>query len=152
DDDLEIVMLVTAIRLDAAEVPFRVAQVAVKRTAEHRPRAAIIERHRLGQVADLRRPLDEDVVPRQERVGFLDAWLEVVEELLAAVDPAIRKIIMHAADGDVAVSQAGATDLLEQIEDHLALPERVQEGAECPQVEAVRSHRDQVAGNAVELG
>ena len=52
-----------------------------------------------------------------------------IEELLALLQPARRQIGRHAADGDVAVGEPGAADLLEQVEDLLALAEGVHERA-----------------------
>ena len=56
----------------------------------------------------------------------------------------------RAADGEVAVGQPGAADFLEQVENHLAFAEGVQERAERAEVEAVGAHADQVAGDAVQ--
>ncbi len=68
---------------------------------------------RLGQNADVGGAFDENVVVGQERVILRDARLEVVQEFRAVVDPAVGQIVVNAADGDVAVGQAGAANFLE---------------------------------------
>ena len=60
---------------------------------------------------------------------FVDHRLELVEKRLALLQPAGRQIGRHAADGDVAVRQPGAADLLEQVEDLFALAEGPHERA-----------------------
>ena len=67
-------------------------------------------------------------------------------------EPAGRQIGRHAADGDVAVGQPGAADLLEQVEDLLPLAEGPHERREAAQVEPVAAGRHQVAGDAAQLG
>src|SRR5580765_6871153 len=93
DDRLEIVLLVAAVRLDLAQVPVGVACGAVEGAAKHGAATAVFERHLLGQNADAGRALDEDVVTRQERMVLLDARLQVIEELAAAVYPAFGQVI-----------------------------------------------------------
>ena len=62
------------------------------------------------------------------------------------------QVVRRAAHREVAVGQPGSAGLLEQIENDLPLAEGVQERAERPQVEAVRPHPDQVAGDAAHFG
>ena len=57
----------------------------------------------------------------------------------------------RAARCQVAVRQTSATRLLEQVEDNLALAKRIQKRAECAQVEPIRAHTDEVAGNPTEF-
>ena len=63
-----------------------------------------------------------------------------------------RQVGRRAADGEVAVGQPRAARFFEQVENPLALAEGVQKRAERAQVEAVRAHAHQVAGDAVHLG
>src|SRR5579864_7979313 len=92
------------------------------------------------------------MVAREQRVIFLDAWFQVIEELLAAANPALGKIVVNAAHGDVTVSQARPAYFLKEIENHLPFPKGIEEGAECAQVQAIGAHADKVAGDAVEFG
>ena len=91
-DRLEVVGLVAAVRLDLAQVPVR---VALRRGRASRAASARCSRSSRASSFDrmpmLGRALDEDVVARQQRVILLDARLEVVEELLAALDPALGR-------------------------------------------------------------
>jgi hypothetical protein len=75
-----------------------------------------------------------------------------VEELLALLEPALRQVVRGAADREVAVREPRAAGHFEQVEDLFALAEGVEKRAERPQIEAVRAHADQVAGDAVHLG
>ena len=95
---------------------------------------------------------DEDRVGRQQRVVFGDDRHELVEKFFALLQPALRQIGRRAADGDIAVRQPRAADLLEQVENLFPLAEGVQERAERAQVEPVGAHADQVAGDAAHLG
>src|SRR5262249_15446375 len=127
-----------AVRLDLSQVPFRIALGAIERAAQHGARAAVRQGQLLRQEADVRGSLYENVVDRQQGMILGDARLEVVEELLAVVHPAFGQVVVGAADRDVAVGEPGAADGLEQVEDHLALAERIEEGAEGAEIEPVR--------------
>ena len=52
---------------------------------------------------------------------------------------------------EIAVGEPRAADFFEQIENPFPLAEGVQERAERAEVEAVRAHADQVAGDAAHL-
>ena len=71
--------------------------------------------------------------------------------MLALLHPAGRQIGRRAADRDIAVRQPRAANFFEQVENLLAFAEGIQEGTECSQVQAIRPHAHQVAGNAVQL-
>src|SRR5262249_56907713 len=100
---------------------------------------------------NVRRALDEDMIAREQCMVFVDARREILQEFLALVHPARGQIVVGAANGYVAVSQPRAANFLEQVEDHLALPESVQAWAERAQVKSVRSHADEMAGNTVQF-
>ena len=119
--------------------------------AEHRPRAAVIDRHVAGEHADAGGPLHEDRVGGEQRVVFLDDRRKLVEEGLALRQPAGGQVGGEAADRDVAVGEAGAAGLLEEVEDLLPLAERVEEGTEAAEIEAVGPHPHEVAGDPAEL-
>ena len=82
---------------------------------------------------------------------FLDDRLELLEECLALVEPARGQIGRETAHGDVAVGEAGAARLLEQVEDLFPFAKRVEERAERAEVEAVGAHAHEMAGNPAEL-
>ena len=107
------------------------------------------QRQFFRQDADVGGALHEDMVRRQQGVVLVDARPQVVEELLAALHPAFGQVVVDPANGDVAVSQAGAADLLKQVENHLALAEGIQEWAERAEVKSVGAHADEVAGDAI---
>jgi hypothetical protein len=122
------------------------------RAAQHRTGQAEVERHLLRDHADVRRALHEDLVHHEEVDVFLPLLLEHVAEAAHFLEPAGGRVVEHAADPDVAVREPRAADLLEQRHHPLALAERVEEGRERADVEAVRAERDQVAADPVQLG
>ena len=70
---------------------------------------------------------------------------------MTLIDPAVGQIVVDAADGDIAVGQAGAANFLEEIENHLPFAEGVEERAERAEIEAIGPHGDEMAGDAVKL-
>ncbi len=143
--DIELEIIVNEIGLDAAEVPGDSA------AAEHGTGDAVVQSHFFGQHADARGTFDEDVIEAEEVVVLGDFGFKVVEEFTAFVDPLRGEIVGEAADGGVAVSEAGAASCFKEIEDKFALAERVKEGCEGTQIETIGAHADEVRRNAVEF-
>ena len=149
--NVEVVVLVPAVRLGLAQVPRGVALRAVQASTQHRPGAAVIDGHRLAQHADAGGALHEDLVLRQQGVVLGYARLEVVEELLAALQPTGWHIVVGTADGQEAVRQPCAADRFEEIENLFPFAEGIEERAEAAEIQAVGTHAHEVRGDAVEF-
>ena len=128
-----------------ADVPLDAARTQV---GTHQ---VVLESILLRDHRDVGQSLDEDLVVRQEPVVFVDNGLEVVEE---RNDPAAGlrlDVVADAADPEVVVGEAGAADLLHEVVDAFPLPERVQKGSDGADILPEGAHRDEVAGDAIEL-
>ena len=81
-----------------------------------------------------------------------DDRLELVEERLAFLQPAGRKVGGCAANREIAVGQPSAAGLFKEVEDFFPLAKGVEKGAETTQIEPVGAHADEVTGDAPHLG
>src|SRR5207302_4213074 len=77
---------------------------------------------------------------------------EVLEEGPALLDPSLRQVGVHPADPEVDVVEPAAGDLLEEVQDHLALAETPEEHGGRPEVDRPGAQPDEMAGDPVQLG
>ena len=108
----------------------------------------------LGHDALAHAALQEDGVVVDERLVLGAPGRHLGHELAALLDPAVGQVVAHAAEAEVVEHHARAADRLEQVEDLLAVAERVEDQgrAQGREVGGERADADLVAGDAVELG
>jgi hypothetical protein len=75
--------------------------------------------------ADIARPIDENAVPRQELIDFVELRNEAVEELGELREKAVRQVADLAADPRVGSREACSANVLAQVIYFLALGVRV---------------------------
>ena len=93
----------------------------------------------------------EDLVPAQERVMLLEIDLEAVEELQYLLVYTDRQVCEHPAWADVVEHHASAADSLEDVEQLLAVADRVEELTHRARVQAERPVPHQVACDTGDL-
>ena len=145
DRDLEVEVLVGAVRRGLAQVP-RVAG-----GAQQRPGHAVGEQRLLVERRDVAQPLQHDLVLHQDREELVDALGHDLRERADLLLPADRDVLEDAADLEVARVHALARGHLEQVEDLLAVAEAVPEHRDRAEVERGRAEPDQVRHDPVEL-
>ena len=89
-----------------------------------------------------------------QRLVLVDELRQAFHEVAALLDPAVGQVVAQPAEAEVVEHHARAADLLEEVEDVLAVAEHVEDhgGAERRQVGGEGADGDLVAGDAVELG
>jgi len=90
-------------------------------------------------------------VVRQQLLVLIHLRVHDVAELEHLLVPARRQILREPADAHRVVREAGAAELLEEIQNQLALAERVQEHRHRADVHRVRAHPEAVARDALQL-
>ena len=101
--------------------------------------------------ADALGPFQPDAVVRQQLFVLDDLRVHDLAELEDLLVPARRHLQRQPADAHRVVGQARAAELLEQIENQLALAERVEEHRHRADVHRVRAEPQAVAGNPLQL-
>jgi hypothetical protein len=101
--------------------------------------------------------LVEDFVLERDRLVLVDAGADDRHRLFGAAGPALGQVVTVTAQGVGVVVKARAGHFLEQVEDHLALAEAVQEegrsaAQRTAEVEAEGAQPEQVRGDALHLG
>ena len=116
-------------------------------------RAAQAERHRFlaEDDADAFGPLEPDPVVRQQLLVLGHLRVHDVAELEHLLVPARRQILRQPADPHRVVGEARAAELLEQIENQLALAERVEEHRHRADVHRVRADPEAMARDPLQL-
>jgi hypothetical protein len=143
--DLEVVVLVAAVRLGLAQV------VRQPGGAQHRARDA--ECHAAGQVeiADVDHAGLEGGVSGGELVVLLEVLAELLDRLAYGVHGARGQVLGEAAGADEGVVHAQAGDQLVQIENQLTIAEAVDHHGGGAELHAAGGDGDQVRGEPVEL-
>ena len=95
--------------------------------------------------------LEPDLVARQQRLVVVDRLRHPLAELARLGIEAARDVLGEPADLEVARVHAVAGDELEQVEDQLALAERVPEHRDRAELERRRAEPDEVRVDAVQL-
>ena len=146
DRDVPVEAVVDAVRLVLAQVELHAGR------PQHRAGHAEVDRLFRAQPADVARARDENLVVRQQPVHVVGADQRLLAHPLRALLEVARHVPGDAARPEVGVHQPVAGDLLEQVEDVLALPEGVDErGTEDAQVGPEGAQEHEVAGNPVQL-
>src|SRR5207248_757965 len=122
-------VLVRGVRHLLAQVPLHAA--GAQRGTGH----AVLQRLLAGDHADADRALPPNRVLRQQPLVLVDAPGHLRDELAHAVDPAVGRLLLDAADADVAGHHARARGPLEEVEDLLTLAEAVEEHRHGTQLE-----------------
>ncbi len=117
------------------------------------PGDAVVDHVLLGDDALAHAALQEDGVVVDEGLVLVDELGHPLHEVAALLDPAVRQVVAHAAEAEVVEHHARARELLQEVEDVLAVAEHVEDhgGAERRQVGGEGAHRHLVAGDAHEL-
>ena len=146
DRHVELELAVRRVRLVLAAV-LRHAGAAQRRTGQ-------TDRDRLEarDHADALRPLEPDAVVRQQLLVLADLLLHESAELADLLVPAGRDVERKSADAHRVVGQPRAAVLLEEVEDQLALAERVEEHGHRADVHRVRPEPEAMAGDPLQLG
>src|SRR5262249_49333544 len=117
----EVEVLVGGVRLAAAQV------VGDARATDERAAYAEVQRQLARDHADTLRAQEEERVVFEHRLVLADAPLDEVHRLAAALGPAGRYVVTHAAYLVEAVEQPGAGERLEEVQHELALADGVEE-------------------------
>ena len=141
----EVDLVVGEVRLDLAHVPVDA------RRAQHRPGLAERDRVVGRQQPEPLGALEPDLVARQERLVVVDRLRHPVAELARLGVEAARDVLGEAADLEVARVHAVARDELEEVEDLLALAERVPEHRDRAELERRGAEPDEMRVDAVQL-
>jgi hypothetical protein len=144
--DLKLEVLVGEIRLVLAEVAGDAAG------PRHRAGGPAVGRLLLREHADALRAVDEDAVAGQQPLHVVEGLGEGRHEAADLLDHQGREVLRRAADTGVAVGESGSAERLEDVVDHLALIERVEEEGEGTGVEPDRPVAQEVVTDARELG
>ena len=145
DGDVEVHLVVGGVRLVLPDVP-RHAGPAQRRTAHPKRR-----RLRPADDAHALRPLEPDAIVRQQRLVLVELAVHDLAELEDLLVPAGRDVQRQPADAHRVVREARAAELLEQIQDQLALAERVEEHRHRADVHRVRADPETVTRDALQL-
>ncbi len=129
-----------------AHVPFDAAGAQVG------PDQVVVDRLLGAYRGDVGQALDADLVVGEERVVFLENWIEMIEVGDRLLAPARRQVPRHAADTHVVEGQPGAAQFLDQVVDHFALAQRVQKGRHRSDVHPHQADREQMRRDTVEFG
>src|SRR5439155_14988711 len=122
------------------------------RATQHRTRQAIRLRQLRRDRTHADGPLEEDLVLVEDRdVVVLDVLGVTIEEARELSDPARREVIEHAARPVVVEVHARAAELLEHVEDLLAIAEAPEDGRRRADVESVRTEPHEVRGATAHL-
>ena len=102
DGNLEVVLLVAAVRSLPADVPLD------SRASEVRPAEGVGHGEIRGNDPDGRGAIGEDLVEAQKVVELVDDRRELRKKLSRLVRPAVREIVGHSPDPVVVVEKPGA--------------------------------------------
>ncbi len=143
--DLEVVRLVAQIRELLSDV--------VRHTdrARHGSDQAVLNVIVLRDDADAARPLQPDLVLRQQPFVLVDLGRELVQERRDRLVEPGRQILTQAADADVAREHPKAGDHFVDVQDLLAVAEAVHQHRHGANFERVRPQAHQVAGDPLQL-
>src|SRR6266487_476281 len=95
--------------------------------AEHWAGDASVDRQVGGQLADLLRAGDDNLIRKDERLEFIQKSWECVDNLLCALHPIRSRIDSASAETHVITHHARTGKRLEKIENLLSLAERIHE-------------------------
>src|SRR6266480_5395320 len=96
--------------------------------AEHWAGDASVHRQIGGQLADLLRAGDDNLIRKDERLEFIQKSWERIDNLLCGLHPIRSRIDSASAEAHVITHHARTGKRLEKIENLLALTERIHEG------------------------
>src|SRR5690625_4185885 len=105
-----------------------------------------------GQYANTLGAIHKDLVAHEGGVVLLDHGREVFQELPYGRFEIVGDVPVEATDPEVAVVHAHAGDHLEDLEDLLALPVRVEVRRQSADVEQAGTEEEQVTGDPVQFG
>ncbi len=143
--NVELHLVVRRVRFVLAHVA-RHARSSQRRTAQ-----AEIDRLGRREDADALRPFQPDPVVREQAFVLIELAVHDVAELEDLLVPAGRNVERQAADAHRVVGEPRAAELLEEIENQLALAERVEEHRHRADVHRVRAEPQAVAGDPLQL-
>ncbi len=142
---VELELGIHRIRDVLADVPLDSARTQI------RPDQVVVDGFLRRDHSDVRQPLDINFVPRDQRVVFLENWIEMIEVRERLLAPSGRQVPRHAADSHVVEREPRAAQLLDQIVDHLALANRMRERRHRADIHRHRAHREQMRRDSIEL-
>ena len=120
--------------------------------AGHGACGAAVDRLLLREHADALRAVDEDPVAGQQPFHVVERLGEGAEEGADLLDHQRREIMGDPADPGVAVGEPGSAERLENVVDHLALVEAVEEEGERSRVEPHRAVAEEVVTDPGQFG
>src|SRR5205085_12199230 len=112
---------------------------------------AVLDRCLRIEHADADGALQKDLVALDELAILLDVLLPAIEESLKLREQAGREVVQQAAGPVVVVVEAAAADLLEHVEDLLAVAEAPQDRRRRAKVEEVCAEPHQVRRRSAQL-
>src|SRR5216683_4794008 len=144
--NIEIKLLIAAVRECFADIPHHTA------AAQHGTAYPIGNSVLRAQNSYAPGAFDPELVIGQKVVILLQALRENAGKFAHLVIEAGRQVRLQAARTNIAGHHAHAGNKLEDIQDHLALAETIQENAHRSKVEGMGAQPDQVAGDALQFG
>src|SRR5207249_3273531 len=150
DGDAKLEVLVRRIRRRRTQIVIHAG------AAQERSGDAHLLRQLAGDDAHALGADEEEGVVLEHRLVFPDPLLDAVERRATLLGPTRRQVVARAARLVKAVEQPGARERLEEVEDVLALADRVEKdgGAtaeRAPHVHAPRAEPEAVRGHALKL-
>ena len=138
DRDVELETLIAAVRMRLADVPFHA------RTAQVRSRDAEIDRVGLRQHPDVAVALDENLVPGQQFVRFIERRRKILQELPQHRQEIRRHVVGQSADPRVAGGKPRTADQFAQVVNLFAFAERPQKHRHGADVQGHRADAEQM--------
>src|SRR5690606_29907132 len=145
DGDAEVQTMVDAVRMRLAHV------VGHARAADDRPAGAVFDGVFRAQHADALDTRLENAVAGEQGVILVQSVYQVAQDAAHDDEEPVIQVVPGTADAQVVVQHAGAGQLLENVQQLLAFPERIQKDRGGAQVQRERAEPDQVAGDALQL-
>ena len=142
----EIHIRIGGVGLRPAEVPLH------PRCAEDRPRQPVVEGVRGRNDADPSRALEPDAVLGQQRLVVVHPVREKFDELPGVVEKFLRNVLIKPAEAEGVHGEPRSEGPLEQIENHLPLPETPQKNRHRADVERVGGQPEKMARDPRKLG
>ncbi len=145
EGDIEVVLLVAEVRVGFTDVVVDAGGAEVG-AGEAEGDGAFF-----GDDADVLGTVEEDLVPREELIDFVELVGDVIEELVEFREEVGREVADLAPDAGVAGGEAGSGEDFAEVVDFLAFGERVEEDGHGTAVHGEDAHAEEVCGEACEF-
>src|SRR4051794_36730142 len=113
-------------------------------SAQIRPGKRVGDRAVARNHANIFGSIDENAVPGQELVDFVELWDEVVQKFAQGRDKRFRQVANLAADARVGSSEARASEQLEKVIQFFALGKCVEERRHRAEIERHRAEPEKM--------